>query len=54
MDVLVFVFGLFVTVVAGTAIGTIWWAAFGDGETDAARRRAEREAAEETTLRPAA
>ena len=31
MDAFVFIFGLFVTVVVVGAVGTIWWAAIGDG-----------------------
>ena len=31
MNVFVFVFGLFVTIVVCGAVGTIWWAAIGDG-----------------------
>jgi hypothetical protein len=54
VDVFVFVFGLFVTVVAGGAIGTIWWAAFGDGERNDAYRRAELAAEDDSELRPAA
>lgn len=32
MNAFIFVFGLFVTVVACGAVGTIWWAALRDGE----------------------
>ena len=31
MTTFVFVFGLFVTLVVLGAVGTIWWAAIGDG-----------------------
>ena len=30
----IFVFGLLITLVAGGAVGTIWWAALRDGEVD--------------------
>ena len=32
MDAFVFIFGLLVTVVVVGAVGTIWWAAIGDGQ----------------------
>ena len=45
MNTFVFVFGLFVTLVVVGAVGTIWWAAIGDGarnEEAKAEREAER------------
>lgn len=39
MSAFIFVFGLVVTVVACGAVGTIWWAALRDGETDDTMRR---------------
>lgn len=45
MDVFIFFFGLLVTVVAGGAVATIWWAALRDGQTDA-QERSRRAAAE--------
>jgi hypothetical protein len=44
----VFVFGLFVTLVVVGAVGTIWWAAIGDGQRND-EAKAERE--EERRLR---
>jgi hypothetical protein len=41
MDAFIFVFGVVVTVVAGTAVATIWWAAIGDGRTEAEMRERE-------------
>jgi hypothetical protein len=41
MQVFIFVFGLLVTIVAGGAVATIWWAAIGDGRTHAEMRRRE-------------
>ncbi len=41
MNVFIFVFGFVVTIVACGAVGTIWWAALGDGETNDAARRGE-------------
>ena len=34
MTAFIFVFGLVVTLVAGGAVATIWWAALRDGEVD--------------------
>ena len=43
MTTFVFVFGLFVTLVVMGAVGTIWWAAIGDGQRndEAKRERAD-------------
>ncbi len=44
MNAFVFVFGLFVTLVVVGAVGTIWWAAIGDGRrNDEAKVERERD-----------
>jgi hypothetical protein len=50
MQVFIFVFGLLVTIVAGGAVATIWWAAIGDGRTDAEMRRREQGAGTDPQL----
>jgi hypothetical protein len=54
MDAFIFIFGVLVTVVAGAAVGTIWWAAIGDGRTDAELRRREQGGDADPQLRRAA
>lgn len=41
MNAFIFIFGMVVTVVAVGAVGTIWWAAVGDGQTNTAIQRGE-------------
>ena len=41
MDAFIFVFGLFVTLVACGAVGGLWWAAIRDGQTNDAIERGE-------------
>ncbi len=49
MNTFIFVFGLFVTLLVFGAVGTIWWAAIGDGRRNE-EAKAEREQ-EERRLR---
>jgi hypothetical protein len=51
VQVFIFIFGLLVTLVFGGAVATIWWAAIGDGRTDAEMRRREDGAGTDPLLR---
>ncbi len=54
MTTFVFVFGLFVTLVVLGAVGTIWWAAIGDGQrNDEAKVERAREREEQRLRRVA-
>jgi hypothetical protein len=54
VNAFIFVFGLLVTLVAGGAVGGIWWAALRDGQTNDAIKRGDQTGLDEAApLRPA-